>query len=75
MFGFFFGKFQKFLKMYPGVQVSKRLGTLVVQTFTTDVSIMSLTLQCALSAKIRTEAHKVTIYKQGLEHFYTVRSK
>ena len=38
MFGFFHEKFQKFLKMYLGVQVSKTLGTLFVQTFTTDVS-------------------------------------
>ena len=39
MFGFFHEKFQKFRKMFLGVQVSKSLGTLVVQTFTTDVSI------------------------------------
>ena len=31
-------KFQKFLKMHLGVQVSKILGRLIVQTFTTDVS-------------------------------------
>ena len=38
MFGFFHGKFQKFPKMHLGVQVSKTLGRLIVQTFTTDVS-------------------------------------
>ena len=38
MFGFFHGKFQKFLKMHLGVQVSQTLGTLVVPTFTTHVS-------------------------------------
>ena len=38
MFGFFYEKFQKFPKMNFGVQVSKTLGRLIVQTFTTDVS-------------------------------------
>ena len=38
MFGFFHGKFQKFPKMHLGVQVSKTLGRLIVQTFTTHVS-------------------------------------
>ena len=38
MFGFFHEKFQKFTKMHLGVQVSNTLGTLIVQTFTTDVS-------------------------------------
>ena len=38
MFGFFRGKFQKFPKMHHGVQVSKMLGRLIVQTFTTHVS-------------------------------------
>ena len=38
MFGFFHGKFQKFPKMHLGVQVSKTLGRLIVETFTTDVS-------------------------------------
>ena len=38
MFGFFHGKFQKFLKMHLGVQVSKILGRPIIQTFTTDVS-------------------------------------
>ena len=38
MFGFFHGKFQKFLKMHLSVQVSKTLGRLIVQTFTTHVS-------------------------------------
>ena len=38
MFDFFHGKFQKFLKMHLGVQVSKTLGRLIVQTFTTHVS-------------------------------------
>ena len=37
MFDFFHGKFQKFLKMRLGVQVSKTLGRLIVQTFTTHV--------------------------------------
>ena len=37
MFGFFHGKFQKFPKMHLGVQVSKTLGRLNVQTFTTHV--------------------------------------
>ena len=37
MFGFFHGKFQKSPKMYLSVQVSKSLGRLIVQTFTTDV--------------------------------------
>ena len=38
MFGFFYEKFQKFPKKHLGVQVSKTLGRLIVQTFTTDVS-------------------------------------
>ena len=38
MFGFFHGKFQKFPKMHLGVQVSKSLGRLIVQTFITYVS-------------------------------------
>ena len=38
MFGFFHGKFRKFLKMHLGVQVSKTLGVLIVQTFTTHIS-------------------------------------
>ena len=38
MFGFFHEKFQKFLRIHLGVQVSKTLGGLIVQTFTTDVS-------------------------------------
>ena len=40
MFGFFHGKFQKFPEMYFSVQlqVSKTLGRLIVETFTTDVS-------------------------------------
>ena len=38
MFCFYHGKFQKFPKMHLGVQVSKTLGRLIVQTFTTDVS-------------------------------------
>ena len=40
MFGFFHGKFHKFPKMHLGVQVSKTLGRLIVQThaLTTDVS-------------------------------------
>ena len=38
MFGFFHGKFQKFPEMHLGVQVSKTLGRLIVQTFTTHVS-------------------------------------
>ena len=38
MLGFFHGKFQKFPKMHLSVQVSKTLGRLIVQTFTTDVS-------------------------------------
>ena len=33
MFGFFHGKFQKSPKMRLGVQVSKILGRLIVQTF------------------------------------------
>ena len=37
MFGFFHGKFQKFPKMHLGVQVSKTLGRLIVQTLTTHV--------------------------------------
>ena len=36
MFGFFHGKFQK--KMHFGVQVSRTLGRLIVQTFIIDVS-------------------------------------
>ena len=42
---------RSFWKCYPGVQASKSLGTLVVHSFTTDVSIMWLTFQCTLSAK------------------------
>ena len=38
MFGFFHGNFQKFPKMHIHVQVSKTLGRLIVQKFTTDVS-------------------------------------
>ena len=38
MFGFFHGKFWKFLELYLNVQVSKTLGILIVQTFTTHVS-------------------------------------
>ena len=37
MFGFFHEKLQKFPKMHLGVQVSKTLGRLIVQTFTTHV--------------------------------------
>ena len=37
-FGSVHGKFQKFPKMYLGVQVSKALDRLIVQTFTTHVS-------------------------------------
>ena len=36
-FGFFHGKFQKFPKMHLAVQVSKTLGRLIVQMFTTHV--------------------------------------
>ena len=38
MFGFFHGKFRKFLKMHLSVQVSKTLGILIVWTFTTHIS-------------------------------------
>ena len=38
MFGFLHEKFQKFSKMYLGVQASKALGRLIVQTFITHVS-------------------------------------
>ena len=37
MFGFFHEKFQKFPKMHLGVKVSKTLGRLIGQTFTTHV--------------------------------------
>ena len=43
MFGFFYGKFQKFPKMHLGVQVSKTLGRLIVQTFTTELKVGQMT--------------------------------
>ena len=38
MFGFFHGKFYMLPRMHLSVQVSKTLGRLIVQTFTTHVS-------------------------------------
>ena len=38
MLGFFHRKFQKFPKMHLGVQVSKTLGRLIVQTLITHIS-------------------------------------
>ena len=51
MFGFFHGKFQKFLKTHLGVQVSKTIGRFIVQTLLHMSQITYLTFQCALSAK------------------------
>ena len=51
MFGFFYEKFQKFPKMYLGVQVSKTLGRLIVQTFTTHVSNHSINFPMCTECK------------------------
>ena len=56
MFGFFYGKFQKFPKMHLGVQVSKTLGRLIVQTFTTDVS--NLLINFSMCTKCKKEGQK-----------------
>ena len=61
MFGFFHEKFQKFPEMHLGVQVSKKLGRLIVQTFTTDVSNHFINFPlCTECKKRRTEAYKET---------------
>ena len=53
MFGFFH---EKFLKMHLSVQVSKTLGRLIVQTFTTDVSNHLINFLMCTECKI--EGHK-----------------
>ena len=52
MFGFFHEKFQKFPKMYFGVQVSKTLDRLIVQTFTADVSNHLISFPICTECKI-----------------------
>ena len=61
MLGFFHGKFQKFPKMHLGAQVSKTLGRLIVQTFTTHVSNHLINFpMCTERKKRRTEDYKET---------------
>ena len=74
MFGSFYGKFQNFPKMHLGVQLSKTLGRLIVQTFTIHVSNRLINFPMCTEWKRRTEAYK-EIKNQGLEQFYTVCSK
>ena len=60
MFGFFHEKFQTFPKMHLGVQVSKTLGRIIVQTFTTDVLKQLINFPMCTECKKRDKAYKET---------------
>ena len=71
MFGFFHGKFQKFPEMLLSVQVSKTLGRLIVQTFTTHVSNHLINFPMFTKCKKGQKPIKRPKTKD-LEQFYTV---
>ena len=53
MFDFFHEKFQKFPKMHLGFQVSKTLGRLIIQTFTTDLLLLLDYGQCTIKKNLK----------------------